>query len=351
MNIAAALALLLAGISLTAVSAYFGIMGFLDFFPFDSLFYGILAAGIALEIAKVSSSVFIFHQGRESKERKFPLSFRVFMTGAVMGMMILSATFTYTHLTEPVGSYELSTEVSTEKEDYIKQRLDDLRTEKVGMDTQLNNLPVDYAKARRDLYDKYKPRYDVIEQQSNELRSELEEIIASKSEVKTEGDKLKFMKHMAESLPFVDDYKQLYTFTVILLVALIDPSAIVLTIAATFLLGQALRDRQERLHQEKDLPEEDIDELIDDVDELIEEVDQIIEEVVPESSTEDEIVDKPEPEEEAIEEVVTSEPEPEIKTPPRKLTVPSSVESTISTEGEKRKVQRNAEVTAQFTSN
>jgi hypothetical protein len=188
----------------------------------------------------------------------------------------------------------------------------------------------------------------------------LEAIIASKGEVKDEGDKLKFMKHMAESLPFVDDYKELYTFTVLLLVALIDPSAIVLTIAATFLLGNALRERKEqkasivsKLETEK-------------FDKMVEEVDQIFEEVVPDSDTEEIVEEEVETEEIIVpdEEVVQPEPEVEIdevvedispvvtESKPRKLVIPASVESTISTEGQQRPtVQRNADATSQFTTN
>jgi hypothetical protein len=226
--------LFVAGIGLTLTSAYFGISGFLDFFPTKEYFYGIMALGVFLEFGKVSSSIFLFHHGRD---KGFPLLLRLWMSVGIMFCIVLSMLFTYAHLSVPIAMAGSAEAKQESHEVFLKEKVNAIQAEKDALEGQIADLPEEYARARRDLYDKYRPRLDILDERKIAAQEVLEAYLVKSMGTSEKGtnDIFSFVKYISNVFGFTD-YKVFYSLIIIILVLFVDPLAIILTLAATYMM-------------------------------------------------------------------------------------------------------------------
>jgi len=231
------LMIFLAGLAMAVISAYFGINGLLDLIPVPEFFLGILALGIALEIGKNVCAVVLFHL---NSDEEFPVLLKSWLWIALITSMVLSFLFTYTHLYEPFSTTANVVEVKSEKIVIIKNRLLELKSEREGMDKQVEELPSNYATSRQKLIDAFAPRIKAIKAEETSLREKLTDL-QGLNDVEPESNLLDFANNIGAMVGM--DGRDFYALVTVFIVAIIDPFALGFAITGTYLLTSHVNSR------------------------------------------------------------------------------------------------------------
>jgi hypothetical protein len=229
-QIISAILLLLSGFLITGAEAFFSVKGFLMFIPDPELTLGLLVLAIAFVVAKITASTFLFHKMRDSG---FPLPLKVVLSSALLVLITLSGIFTFSHLNVSVSKSMATVNMI----DGAKQRMTDERTRIVSslatVDRQMESIPENTSVNNRL---RMKRAYDA-ERQSHQTKLDALDAEISKADISaTAEDKFLFLNSIAKL--FDMDKDRIFTLIVVCIVALLDPLAITLILAGTFILSQ-----------------------------------------------------------------------------------------------------------------
>jgi cell division protein FtsB len=224
----AAILLGLSGLSITLVGIQFSIKGLALWLPDPEYYIIIFIMAIAFEVAKLSTATFLFHY---NKSKDFPIFFKIFLFIATLGLVIISSASIYVHLSKYASKeinvgHDNSLDISE-----LEARNKSLHESKTKLDDQVNNLKSNIVNQRialHDIYRKDKLKIDA-EIKANELKIE-----GLKASIK-ENDNFSFMNGIVDLTG--KTRLEIYTLFIIFIVALIDPLAISLIIASSYLFS------------------------------------------------------------------------------------------------------------------
>lgn len=232
MRIFSAILMIMSGVALTLASAWFGINGLLIFFPEKELYYGVLFLGIALEVAKIFTAVFLFHY---FKDTHMPKIIKVYMGIGVCVLIFISAIATYVHLSYYVADYIKQEDKNTSVILRLNSELENNRKERTLLDKQIAELPSDYVTGRVSLMNKFDRRKKQIDAREEQILNKLNSLETKKIDEAPKSKEYAFLDYMSNS--FGKSRQTIYNSLILLLVMVLDPLAIFLTLSGTFILS------------------------------------------------------------------------------------------------------------------
>lgn len=272
-----AIILALSGLLITLVSAFFSIHGFIMFIPDKTLFLGILGLGIAFELAKITTSTFLFHR---MKDATFPVMFKIYLSLAVLSLIVFSAIFTFVHLNAAVSSNMVESTINQTNIQTLVKRNVDIQASINQMNKQVADLPQDYVKARIKLMNEFTPVKERLEKEYSDNNVKLSQLQIST----VKEDKFIFLTNLSEFTGIPRE--KIFSYVILFIVITIDPLAISLFLAASHILSDLKgKDSIVRLQVKHPFSTEKIEEIRQDAQEERKER-EVIEELI-----EDELVD------------------------------------------------------------
>lgn len=241
-----AILLFLSGGLITLVSIFFSIHGFLSFVPDPNLYYGILGLGIGFEIAKVTVSTFLFHAWND---KGFPWFIKSYMLVAVVSLIAFSSIFTFVHLNSSISGVSADTTLNDTKVTQLQERNKTIQAEIDSLNQQVAAIPSNMNSARMRLMDKITPRKD-------KLSKELEDNSRTISEVQVQtvkDDKFVFLTSISNMTGM--SRESIVVKVILFIVLSIDPLAISLFLAASFILSKLKPKVEEIKPIERIIPE------------------------------------------------------------------------------------------------
>lgn len=225
------------GLLITTVSAFFSVQGFLLFIPDPHLMIGILGLGVAFELAKITGSTFLFHR---MSDGNFPILFKVLLTLSVLALVIFSVIFTFVHLNSSASKSLATTDVSSVKILQLKERNTSIEKTINDFETQISSMSSNMVTAKTKLYDKFTPEKLKLQK---ELAANMEEIHSLQAS-SVASDQFVFLSNLSSFTGI--DKEKIFIVVIMFIVCIIDPLAISLFLAASYILSsQKPKEKEE----------------------------------------------------------------------------------------------------------
>lgn len=222
--------LLVSGLLITLVSAFFSIKGFVLFLPDKELLYGILGIGIGFELAKIVMSTFLFHR---MKDGNFPIFIKLIMGISVVLLILFSSIFTFVHL-NATASQDLSiNKIHTVQVDRILERNVILEDRILSINNEISLINgSDKPNTKLRIYNALAPEKEKLEtelgENLNKLNTlELDSVVNNQYTV---------LESISEFTGY--DKKDIFTYIVLFIVIIIDPLAISLFLAGSYIIAE-----------------------------------------------------------------------------------------------------------------
>lgn len=221
--------LFLSGLLVTLTSIFFSIHGFLLFLSDKELYYGVLLLGISFEIGKVVTSTFLFHN---MKDKAFPLFFKGLMTFIVVLLIGFSSIFTFVHLNNSISQNMGKSEVVVREIQELERTIELDRANLSNINTQIANLPSNNVKGRIRLMRAFEEEKTSLTKKINENTERLSTLNSQS----IQEDGLTFLNSLSEYTGWAK--RSIYTFIILFVVVVIDPLAISMFLAASFIVNK-----------------------------------------------------------------------------------------------------------------
>lgn len=280
--------LIASGLAITVAGGYLSVIGITMFIPDPHIFSVLILLAIAFEVAKITASTFLFH---EAKDKSFPFLFKVVLLALITALMVLSAITTFSHLNASANKNLTSTKFMYSELESLKKDKERAIFLSNNIDNRIKEIPQDLDPKKRVV------QVEKLEKERNAKEDELRKIndkINVVSEKINGSDDFAFLNSLSEILGY--ERQMIFTYGIIFIVLLIDPLAISLILAGTFLIEKArtlmIENRKKKeetskiIESQKEIlqVEEEIKHAIDILSHPVEKSTQV-EEVIPEVVT------------------------------------------------------------------
>lgn len=233
--------LLVSGLLITLVSAFFSIKGFVLFLPDKELLYGILGIGIGFELAKIVMSTFLFHR---MKDGNFPIFIKLIMGISVTLLILFSSIFTFVHL-NATASQDLSVnKIQAVQVDRILERNVILEDRILSINNEISLINgSDKPNTKLRIYNALAPEKEKLE---TELGENLDKLNTLELDSVT-NNQYTVLESISEFTGY--DKKDIFTYIVLFIVIIIDPLAISLFLAGSYIIAEknTILPRKERM--------------------------------------------------------------------------------------------------------
>ena len=232
---------LLAALSVSSVSAYYSIIGLTAIF--SAAYYPVIIMGAVLELSKLVTASWLYRNWRQT-----PFLLKSYLSLAVVILMFISSMGIFGFLSKAHIEQQLS--ISTGQADqvaiienkieYVKTSIADVDKQVTQIDNALSKM-TDRGQAASSLQaaDKQrKTRTDLIKKRDDyvknlsELMSQRISITSGIKKLEAEVGPLKYIAEMAYSSTSADQLDRAVRMVILLLVAVFDPLAVLLLLAA-----------------------------------------------------------------------------------------------------------------------
>ena len=233
-----AVLLFISAFLLEGVASYLSIVGLVATFTMS---ISIIVLAIALDCAKLTAVAFMYkHWDR------LHLGMKLYLLPAVFVLMTITAIGSYGYLMEHFqNSIQTNKEISIQLESMIEEK-NKLEARKKEIDAQIANLPPNFVSGRKRLQDQFKSELDHLNKRTIELDSEIPKIKTDQVVQDSHIGPIAVMASvMGVSLEVAIQY------VVLLIVAVMDPLAIVLILAGNKLLMIKEEDDADLIEAEK----------------------------------------------------------------------------------------------------
>lgn len=234
LNLIAAILLALSALAITVSGAFLSVKGLLIFIPDEALAAVIIALASAFEASKITASTFLFHRIRD---KGFPWLFKAFLLFAICGTMFVSGIATYIHLTHAMTASNSEMTINSNKREKIEARISEFRTNANQIMSQISQVEQSKGSlaSKTKFINNLTSERDRIQNEINRFQSELDAIDA----IEQKDDKLASLNAIAKVSGI--DKLTIFTFAILAIVSLIDPLAIVLFLAASYVFSEYVR--------------------------------------------------------------------------------------------------------------
>ena len=232
---------MLVSFSISAVSAYFSIIGLTAIF--SAAYYPIIIMGTALEVGKLVASTWLFHNWKEC-----PWLLKIYLTVAVAVLMVITSMGTFGFLSK--AHIEQNIEITTgtaddaqiiqTKIDNEQSIIDDLIKQIAQIDAAVTKM-TDKGQAQSSLQaaDKQRKIRDGLTQQKSahietigQLKSQKVKLDSSIKKLEAEVGPIKYIAAAVFGSTGSDILELAVRWVILLLVSVFDPLAVVLLLAA-----------------------------------------------------------------------------------------------------------------------
>ena len=232
---------LLAALSVSGVSAYYSIIGLTAIF--SAAYYPVIIMGAVLEFSKLVTASWLYRNWKQT-----PFLLKSYLSLAVVILMFISSMGIFGFLSKAHIEQQLSIStgqadqaaVIENKIEYIKASIADVDKQVTQIDNALSKM-TDRGQAASSLQaaDKQrKSRTDLIKKRDDyvknlsELMSQRISITSGIKKLEAEVGPLKYIAEMAYSSTSADQLDRAVRMVILLLVAVFDPLAVLLLLAA-----------------------------------------------------------------------------------------------------------------------
>jgi hypothetical protein len=238
---------LLAALAVSAVSAYYSIIGLTAIFA--SAFTAVIIMGVALEIGKLITVSWL-HQNW----RSCPLLLKAYLTSAVVVLMFISSMGIFGFLSKAhieqtlninTGSAD-KVQILEQKIEFEKQTVADLDKQVAQIDAAITKM-TDKGQATNSLKaagQQRKTREDLVKKKDDHVRNissytaEKVNLNSGIKKLEAEVGPLKYIAELVYSSAGADQLERAVRMVIILLVLVFDPLAVLLLLAANHGLGK-----------------------------------------------------------------------------------------------------------------
>lgn len=239
--------LLVSGLLITLVSAFFSIKGFVLFLPDKELLYGILGIGIGFELAKIVMSTFLFHR---MKDGNFPIFIKLIMGISVTLLILFSSIFTFVHL-NAAASQDLSVnKIQSVQVERLIKRNTILENRILSINNEISLINgSDKPNTKLRIYNALAPEKEKLE---IELEGNIDKL--NTLEVKSVVDnQYTVLESISEFTGY--DKKDIFTYVVLFIVIIIDPLAISLFLAGSYIIAETKKPlpNKEKINKQKNI--------------------------------------------------------------------------------------------------
>lgn len=238
---------LLTALVVSAVSAYYSIIGLTAIFA--SAFTAVVIMGIALEIGKLITVSWLHRNWRTC-----PLLLKCYLTGAVIILMFISSMGIFGFLSRAHIEQTLNintgqadqVQILDQKIDYLKQSITDLDKQIAQIDAAITKM-TDKGQASNSLQaaDKQRKTRDSLIKKKAEYVKDISNATTEKiglqsgiKRLEAEVGPLKYIAEMVYSSTGTEQLERAVRMVILLLVAVFDPLAVLLLLAANHGIGQ-----------------------------------------------------------------------------------------------------------------
>jgi hypothetical protein len=232
---------MLVSFSISAVSAYFSIIGLSAIF--SAAYYPIVIMGTALEVGKLVASTWLFHNWKQC-----PWLLKIYLTLAVVVLMLITSMGTFGFLSKAhieqninitTGSAD-DVQILQTKIDAEQSTVEDLNKQIAQIDAAVTKM-TDKGQAASSLQaaDKQRKIRDGLTQQKNQhietigaLKSQKVKLDSSIKKLEAEVGPIKYIAAAIFGSTGTDTLEMAVRWVIILLVSVFDPLAVVLLLAA-----------------------------------------------------------------------------------------------------------------------
>ena len=285
--------LLVTALLMEGIGSYISIMGLGSFFQGDLV---IMAMILILDIAKITSVSFLYQYGSE-----FRRAWRYYLTIAVVVLMVISSAGAFGYLSgafqraiQPNAEITLKVEALTQQQATLEAEKRELTDQKASINKQIEAIPTKDERARRQLIASMKPELDRTSKRLETVSGQLDVLHDKTLEAKsglieknvTVGPIVYISKAFGLSMEDASKY------VILIIVSVFDPLAIMLILAANFLIKRKKAIKV----QESERPKRKLSEVLDELPHRVvpETIPETIEASVPVATTvEHEMITEP----------------------------------------------------------
>ena len=213
------------------------------FIPDPHIYEVLVLLAIAFEVAKITSSTFLFH---EASDKSFPFLFKIILLTLIASLMVLTAITTFSHLNSSANKNLTSSKFQYEQLSILKNDRERIIASSNNIDNRIKEIPIDLDPKKRSL------QIEKLEKERSSKEEELKSInqkIVTLNEKISSVDDFAFLNSLSEILGF--DRQVIFTYGILFIVVLIDPLSISLILAGTFLFEKSRKLYQENREDKK----------------------------------------------------------------------------------------------------
>ena len=231
------LIVLLTALLMEGVGSYISVVGWSALFAGDAV---ILAMAVILDIAKITTVSFLYQYWNEMKK-----TMRAYLTTAALVLMIITSAGAFGYLfgaiqkaTQPNLEVQLRVDALVREQNELTAEKKELTAEKLKLNDQIAKLPDDQVNGRQRLIASFKPEQTRI---TNRLATVNKRVDELQSEVlKVKGENIEKDVHVGPisfvAKAFGVSMEEASKWVVLMIIAVFDPLAVMLVLAANFLI-------------------------------------------------------------------------------------------------------------------
>lgn len=227
-----------------------GIGSYISVIGLSSLFTGdivIIGMAIILDLAKIVSVSFLYQYWNEVK-----LTMKYYMTAAVLVLMVITSAGAFGYLSSSFQkAIQPNLEVTLKVDSFTKQQVS-LETEKreltdlkLSINKQIAEIPSANERARRQLIYSMRPELERINSRLEKVNGQLDDVRAKTLAAK--GENIEQNVHVGPivyvSQAFGVSVENASKYIILIIVAVFDPLAIMLILAANMLIKKRHEDK------------------------------------------------------------------------------------------------------------
>lgn len=297
-----------------AAGSYISITGLSQLFGKD---YVILFIAGILDVAKITSVSFLYQYWGEIRR-----VMKYYMTAAVLVLMLITSGGAFGYLSasfqkaiQPNLVASLKSEAFSSQQDALITEKRELTDLKLSINKQIAAIPTENERARRQLISSMKPELERTNKRLEQVNKQLDEIRTKSLEAK--GDTIEKDTHTGPiiyiSKAFGISLEEASKYIILTIVGVFDPLAVVLILAANFLI---MKKKAEPVAEE---PDEGTPQTVPASEAIVPPVEESIQETIP-VTVRDSIPDP----------ILEPAPYSTVQTEPHRETIPETIPEQIS---------------------
>lgn len=224
--------LMLTSLVIAGVAGWFSVYGLAHIY--QGAFISVLLMGGALEIGKLVATSFLYRYWSYTT-----WLLKTYLIIAILGLMLITSSGIFGYLSNAYQQDAVGIKDVTSRIELIDREYEELSKRELAIDAEVNAVDPKYVTARLKLMAQYKPEKDKITERRNDIRAEKLELSSKQLEVEAHTGPIIYIAKAMDK-----DVDTAVMWLSLLIIAVFDPLAVALTIAANavFIRNKQMKD-------------------------------------------------------------------------------------------------------------